>query len=144
MMDNRAHPRGQLSAYLDGALAPAEHAGVEAHLAACPDCRARQAELRATTALLRSLPDPAPSRRLTPRVAPPPAWLAPLRTLSTLASGISVFLFIATALAANIGTLATPAALNAPAAGQAAGGATSASSAAERADSSAPARAETA
>lgn len=136
-METGAHPREQLSAYLDGALGPADRAAVEAHLGGCPDCRARHAELRATSALLRALPDPVPSRRLMPRLAGPPAWLAPLRTLATMASGVSVFLFIASALAANLTSLATPSALSAPAAG----GATSASSTAERADASPPARA---
>ena len=36
-----------------------------------------------------------------------PAWLAPLRTLMTLASGAAVFLFIASALVTNISFLAS-------------------------------------
>ena len=106
-MNTGPHPRAQLSAYLDGALSPAERAAVDAHLGSCDDCRARLGELRATARLIASLPSPAPSRRLVPRTAAVPAWLAPLRTLSTLASGLAVFLFIASALLANIGTLAT-------------------------------------
>jgi anti-sigma factor RsiW len=122
-MNSSEHPRAQLSAYLDGALGQPERAAVEGHLGSCADCRARLGELRATASLIRSLPDPVPSRRLVPRVAAPPAWLAPLRTLTTLASGVSVFLFLATALLSNIGGLATgagaaalPAATAAPAA----------------------------
>ena len=125
-MSSTPHPRAQLSAYLDGALAPSERSLVEAHLATCADCRARLADLRATASLISALPDIAPARRLVPRVAAPPAWLAPLRTLSTLASGVSVFLFLATALLANVsvtGGAAAPAL--APAVGQ--GGATAAS-----------------
>ena len=106
-MSTTPHPRAQLSAYLDGALSPVERAAVDAHLASCDECRTRLGELRATARLIASLPSPAPSRRLVPRIAAVPAWLAPLRTLSTLASGVAVFLFIATALLANIGTLAT-------------------------------------
>ncbi|HYR94118.1 MAG TPA: zf-HC2 domain-containing protein [Methylomirabilota bacterium] len=122
-MNSSDHPRAQLSAYLDGALGEPERVAVEGHLGSCADCRLRLGELRATASLIRSLPDPVPSRRLVPRVAAPPAWLAPLRTLTTLASGVSVFLFLATALLANVGglassagTAAAPAASAAPAA----------------------------
>jgi anti-sigma factor RsiW len=104
-MNMSEHARAQLSAYLDGALGEPERLAVEGHLGTCADCRARLAELRATASLIRSLPELRPSRRLVPRVAAPPIWLAPLRTLTTLASGVSVFLFLATALLANIGGL---------------------------------------
>jgi len=106
-MSTTPHPLAQLSAYLDQALSPVERSSVNAHLATCADCRSRLEELRGTAALLAALPSPAPSRRLVPRIATVPAWLAPLRTLSTLASGIAVFMFIASALLANIGPLAT-------------------------------------
>ena len=46
-----------LNEYLDSALEPARRAEVESHLAACPDCAARLAELRALFAALESLPD---------------------------------------------------------------------------------------
>lgn len=125
-MSTTLHPLDELSAYLDGALGPGDRAAVEAHLDGCASCRARLAELRTTTALLRALPDPLPSRRLVPRIAAAPAWLAPLRTLATLASGVSVFLFMASAILSNITFLASgsasttsalaPAAGNAPAA----------------------------
>jgi anti-sigma factor RsiW len=106
-MSTNPHPRAQLSAYLDDALAPDERSAVDGHLGSCDDCRARLAELRSTASLIGALSDPVPSRRLVPRVAAAPSWLAPLRTLTTLASGVSVFLFIASALLSNIGTLAT-------------------------------------
>jgi hypothetical protein len=70
-------------------------------------CRAHLAQLRATVALVQALPDPVPSRRLVPRLTTAPAWLAPLRTLMTLASGAAVFLFLASALAINVAPLAT-------------------------------------
>ena len=114
-MSTTEHVRAQLSAYLDGALDDPERASVESHLTACPDCRGRLGELRATASLIRSLPDPRPSRRLVPRLTAPPAWLAPLRTLTTLASGVSVFLFLATALLSNIGGLASGSATTAAA-----------------------------
>jgi anti-sigma factor RsiW len=123
-MSTNPHPHVQLSAYLDGALAPAERAAVDGHLASCADCRARLSELRAIASLIAALPPLAPSRRLVPRVATIPAWLAPLRTLTTLASGVAAFLFVASALLTNIGSLATGTA-GLPAAAPA-GGATSA------------------
>ena len=124
-MNDTPHPRAQLSAYLDDALAPSERSVVEAHLGACADCRARLAELRATAMLIRALPEPRPSRRLVPQIAAAPAWLAPLRTLSTFASGVSVFLFLATALVSSM----SGSAASAPAAAPAGGAATAASGA---------------
>lgn len=109
------HPHAELSAYIDGALDPAARAAVDGHLVACAVCRAHVAQLRATAALLHALPDPIPARRLVPRLATP-AWLAPLRTLMTLASGAAVFLFMASALVSNITFLATTAPAAAPAA----------------------------
>lgn len=122
-MSTTPHPHEQLSALVDDALAPAERRAVESHLAGCARCRAYLAELRATAALVASLPDPVPSRRLVPRLATVPLWMAPLRTLATLASGLSVFLFIASAILGNIATLSggsATTALNAPAAAPAA------------------------
>jgi anti-sigma factor RsiW len=103
----KEHPHAELSAYIDGALAPAVQAAVRGHLDTCAFCRAHVAELRATVALVQALPDPVPSRRLVPRLAAAPAWLAPLRTLMTLASAAAVFLFIASSLVTNINFLAS-------------------------------------
>lgn len=119
-MSTNPHPHAHLSAYLDDALAPSDRSAVESHLVSCADCRAHLSELRSTASLIRALPDLAPKRRLVPRVAASPAWLAPLRTLSTLASGVSVFLFIASALLANINSLASSTTAAAPAVGGAA------------------------
>lgn len=69
------HREDELTAYLDGALPPPEHAAVEAHLAACPACRAARDRLTATLALLRRLP---------PAAAPSPAFEQ--RFLARLAS----------------------------------------------------------
>ena len=101
------HPHAELSAYIDGALDPAAQVTVDGHLVTCALCRAHVAQLRATAALVQALPDPVPSRRLLPRLATAPSWLAPLRTLMTLASGAAVFLFLASALVTNITPLAT-------------------------------------
>jgi anti-sigma factor RsiW len=95
------HPHAELSAYIDDALDPAAQAAVDGHLVACALCRSHVAQLRATVAFVQALPDPVPSRRLVPRLAAP-AWLVPLRTLMTLASGAAVFLFIASAIISNI------------------------------------------
>jgi anti-sigma factor RsiW len=43
-----------VSDYLDGALAPAEHARVEAHLAECPGCRVYLAQMRETLRAVRA------------------------------------------------------------------------------------------
>jgi Putative zinc-finger len=108
------HPHAELSAYIDGALVPAAQAAVRGHLDTCALCRTHVAELRATVALVQTLPDPVPSRRLVPRLAAAPAWLAPLRTLMTLASGAAVFLFIASSLVTNINFLASSGAATSP------------------------------
>ncbi len=97
-MNDRAHPSADLSAYLDGALTPAERAAVASHLDTCALCRGRLAELRGTASLVARLPDPLPARRLVPRVGRVPAWLAPLRTLSALACGVSVFVLATSVL----------------------------------------------
>ena len=99
------HPHAELSAYIDKALDPAAQAAVDGHVVTCALCRAHVAQLRATSSFVRAIPDPVPSRRLVPRLAPP-AWLAPLRTLMTIASGAAVFLFVASALVTNITLLA--------------------------------------
>jgi anti-sigma factor RsiW len=91
------HPFGDLSAYLDSALSSEARASVQAHLDTCALCRTRLAELRGTARLIAALPMPVPSRSLVPRISVP-FWLAPLRTLSTFASGAAIFLFLATAV----------------------------------------------
>lgn len=93
------HPFADLSAYLDGALGREALASVEAHLATCAPCRTRLAELRGTARLIAALPVPVPTRSLVPRVSVP-FWLAPARTLATLASGAAIFLFVASSVVA--------------------------------------------
>jgi anti-sigma factor RsiW len=92
------HPDLQLSAYLDEALWPAERAAVAAHLEGCPSCRARLADLRATSRLVAALPALVPTRSLVPRLARAPVWLRPVRLLGAMGSGLFVFLFIASAV----------------------------------------------
>jgi anti-sigma factor RsiW len=93
------HPFDDLSAYMDEALSPQARASVQAHLDTCAICPARLSELRSTARLIAALPMPVPSRSLVPRVSVP-FWLAPLRTLSTFASGAAVLLFLAASLIA--------------------------------------------
>lgn len=97
------HVRADLSAYLDGALAPTERAAVAAHLSGCALCRSAAAELRATAQLIAALPLPVPSRRLVPALAPRYAWLRPLRSLSAVLAGAFILLFIASATLENPG-----------------------------------------
>jgi len=66
--------RDLLSAHLDGALAPAEAAALEAHLASCGDCARALGELRETVARVRSIeavePPPGFAEGVLARVAP--------------------------------------------------------------------------
>ncbi|HET8569549.1 MAG TPA: zf-HC2 domain-containing protein [Candidatus Limnocylindria bacterium] len=91
------HVLRDLSAFLDGELAPERRVEVERHLAACRECAARSGELRATARLIASLPAPRPAARLVPPLATRWSWLRPLRSLSAFASGAFVLLFIASA-----------------------------------------------
>ncbi len=91
------HERERLSAYLDGELRPAERAGVEAHLAACPECTAFLAELAAVDETAASLPAAAPEgyfdnfparvrARLQPRRAALPVRRVPVWTWAAAAA----------------------------------------------------------
>ena len=91
------HVRDDLSAYLDGALPPARRSAVDAHLATCPPCRMSLAELRAAARLIAALPAATPSRRLVPALAPRTSWLRPLRSLSAIATGAFLLVFMASA-----------------------------------------------
>jgi anti-sigma factor RsiW len=55
-VEPRDHPGDLLSAHLDGELTPDEAATVEAHLAACDECRSDLAGLRAARSALRASP----------------------------------------------------------------------------------------
>lgn len=92
------HPETLLSAYLDDALDAADRAGLAAHLDGCGLCRARLADLAATSRLIRALPTLEPRRSLVPRMDRAPVWLRPVRLLGAMASGLFVFLFIASAV----------------------------------------------
>lgn len=94
MMD---HVRRDLSAYLDGALAPDRRSEVDAHLQACSACRRSLAEIRSTARLIAALPAAAPSRRLVPALAPRPNWLRPIRSLSAVGAGLFLLVFMASA-----------------------------------------------
>src|SRR5262245_5497337 len=62
------HPRDLLSAYVDGELIAAERAEVEAHLAACAQCRDHLLSLRALSSALRDEPLPPVSEGLEDRI----------------------------------------------------------------------------
>lgn len=93
------HVSADLSAYLDQELAPAERARVSAHLEGCGRCAAQLADLRATATLMSALPVRRPSRPLVPSLTARWNWLRPIRSLSTVASGAFVMLFLITAVA---------------------------------------------
>lgn len=93
------HVLADLSAYLDQELAPAERAQVSAHLEACGRCAGQLAELRATATLLAALPSPRPSRSLVPSLTPRWNWLRPMRSLSAVASGAFLMVFLVAAVA---------------------------------------------
>jgi hypothetical protein len=60
--DGRHLPLETLSAYADGQLPPRDREMATAHLANCASCQEELRTLRATTLLLRSLPEPRPAR----------------------------------------------------------------------------------
>jgi len=91
-----------LSAWLDGRVSPAERAAVDAAIAADPAARAQATDLRATVALLRGLPQPAPRRTfiLTPEqgaaIRPArAAWITRLFPAVSAASAVAAVLCIA-------------------------------------------------
>jgi anti-sigma factor RsiW len=59
----------RLSEYLDGELAAAERAALEAHLDGCPDCRITLGELRRVVGRAQALEDAPPERDLWPAIA---------------------------------------------------------------------------
>lgn len=83
-----------LHAYLDGALDAATHAQVQAHVAGCPTCSARLAQLAALFTALEALPDVPLRRDLTPAVLealqparttlPIPRWAVALQLASAV------------------------------------------------------------
>lgn len=92
------HPDFDLSAYLDEALSAGDRAAVASHLDGCARCRARLADLRATSRLIAALPAPELRRSLVPGVGRAPVWLRPVRLLGAVGSGLFVFVFIASAV----------------------------------------------
>jgi hypothetical protein len=65
------HPRGDLSAFLDGELSPPATLRLEAHVASCEACASRLEELRETRSALRAMPEAEAPRSfaLTPEMA---------------------------------------------------------------------------
>ncbi len=62
---DHATVRGLLSAYMDGAVSPAERDGIEEHLQGCADCREELAELEKTVLRIRGFGE-----------EEPPPWMA--------------------------------------------------------------------
>ncbi|HEY6099992.1 MAG TPA: zf-HC2 domain-containing protein [Anaeromyxobacter sp.] len=89
------HPLEELTALVDGALAPARAAEVQRHVEACPACRAEKERLAAAVAALHRLPpapEPSPlfATRLSARLAreqrPSRSWAARLGGWADLSS----------------------------------------------------------
>lgn len=83
-----------LSALADGALAPAEAAALESHVAGCDVCRSRLGELRSVRAMLRAMPEADAPRSFRLRRAdveaaakrgPSPLWYRAMPALSAAA-----------------------------------------------------------
>jgi hypothetical protein len=101
-----AHPAEQLSAYLDGELAAAERAAVEAHLRTCGVCTRAVAEMRAIDQASRDLPVEAPvgyfealpgrvrSRLQQRRTAAPRRALWAVAAAAVLAAVVSPFVLL--------------------------------------------------
>lgn len=98
-----------LNEWLDDALPALEHTAAAAHLAACPHCAGRLAELRAVLARLDSLPEAPLARDLAPAVLSRlPARPAP--SAPAFAGGWPWALALQAALAAALLLIAAPAA----------------------------------
>jgi hypothetical protein len=131
---NDQHPadwqqqREQLSAYLDGELAPDDRAALETHLVTCPACQAELDDLRGLRAMLRAMPAPALPRSFMlpdegavpqPITARRTASLSPARTASRgpritewaggLVASFGLALLLGSALAAHGGITASTA-----------------------------------
>lgn len=107
--DRHRRLRDRLSAYIDGALDPADAGRLEAHLGECERCRTELEQLRSTVAALRELPEAqaprsfalSPERAAVRRPASSAASLA--FGARTAAAGIAVAL--AAVLVVDLGDL---------------------------------------
>jgi anti-sigma factor RsiW len=97
-----AHPfERELSAYIDGELAPGEAEEMRRHVATCPPCQARMEALRETKRLLGALREPAPplgfEADLLARLAEParPWWHGRPRPAVMLAAAVLAVVLVA-------------------------------------------------
>lgn len=88
--------RKNLSAYYDGELREDERHALEDHLAACPECRAELAQLRALSGVIKKhAMEPVPAALKRSVLAPPrttPRWLRPALAFAAVAS-VAVLVF---------------------------------------------------
>lgn len=84
------HPRGELSAYVDGELSAGSATKIDAHLGTCAECSATVTQLRALRGALATLPEiPAPrSFALTPAQVAPGRTVTSLRANAGLVNGL--------------------------------------------------------
>ncbi|MDQ7772544.1 MAG: zf-HC2 domain-containing protein [Elusimicrobiales bacterium] len=88
--------RKNLSAYYDGELLEDERHALEDHLAACPECRAELAQLRALSGVIKKhAMEPVPDSLKRSVFAPPrsaPRWLRPALAFAAVASVVVLVL----------------------------------------------------
>ncbi|MFQ5880344.1 MAG: anti-sigma factor family protein, partial [Dehalococcoidia bacterium] len=101
-----ARLRNDLSAYIDGRLGAAPARRLEAHLAACEQCRRQLAELQATVNALRWLPQAAVPRSfvLSPQRARRPAPALPFYT-PVRAAAVAAAVALAALLTADLASI---------------------------------------
>ncbi len=98
-------PEALFSEYLDGGLAAAEAASLEAHCAACTSCGSLLADLRRVLARAQALEDRAPREDLWPGVAaaigaaPRGSWRVSVSFPQLLAAGVALMLISGGAVA---------------------------------------------
>ena len=91
-----------LSAYIDGEVTPSEAVRVEGHLAGCQDCASEIGSLRATSSLLRSLPDLEVPRSFALTEAPAPVGFAPQLVWTTRFATSLAALFLVALLLGDV------------------------------------------
>ena len=103
-LDRKRHSRLQilLSAYIDGEVTPSEAARVEEHLAGCRECVGELSSLRATSSLLRSLPELEVPRSFALTEAPAPVRFAPQLVWTTRFATSLAALFLVALLLGDV------------------------------------------
>ncbi len=91
-----------LSAYIDGEVTPSETVRVEEHVAGCEECERELGSLRATSSLLRSLPELEVPRSFALTEAPAPVGFAPQLVWTTRFATSLAALFLVALLLGDV------------------------------------------